>query len=65
MHGRTTMADRRPKAQNLTAIEEEVIVKYILHLDARGYPPLIGDVAAMANYILCSRQARLSEDTYE
>ena len=59
MHGRATMADRRPKAQNLTAIEEEVIVEYILHLDARGFPPLIGDMAAMANYILSSRQARL------
>ena len=54
MRGRTTMADRRPKAQNLTAIEKEVIVEYILHLDARGHPTLIGDVAAMANYpLLC------------
>ena len=58
MNGRTTVADRRPKVQNLTSIEEEVVVQYILHLDSRGYPPLIGDVAAMANYILLSRKAR-------
>ena len=53
------MADRCPKAQNLTTFKEEVIVKYILHLDTRGYPPLIGNVAVMANYILYSRNARL------
>ena len=59
MSGRTTMANRHPKAQNLTAIKKDVIIEYILHLDARGYPPLIGDVAAMANHILCSRNMRL------
>ena len=58
MSGRTTMADIRPKVQNLTVIEEEVIVKYNLHLDTREYPPLIDDVAAMANYVLHSRNAR-------
>jgi transcriptional regulator with XRE-family HTH domain len=57
MNGRTTMADRRPKAQKLTTIEEDVIVEYILHLDARGYPPLMENVAAMANHILQSRNA--------
>ena len=53
------MADRRSKVHNLTAIEEEVVVEYILYLDARGYPSLIGDVAAMANDILQSHDARL------
>ena len=57
MNGRTTIADRRPKVQNLTAIEEEVVVEYILNLDSRGFPPSMGDVAAMANYILRSRNA--------
>ena len=51
------MADRRPAVQNLTAIEEEAIVQYILDLDSRGFPPLIGDVREMADNILTSRNA--------
>ena len=52
INGRTTMADRHSKVHNLMANEEEVVVEYILYLDARGYPSLIGDVAAIANDIL-------------
>ena len=52
INGRTTMADRRPANQLLTEIEEEVVVQYILSLDAQGFSPLIGDVEAMVNSIL-------------
>jgi hypothetical protein len=58
MNGRTTMAERRPAVQNLSKIEEEVVVRYILDLDSRGFPPSIGDVAAMANHVLASRGAQ-------
>ena len=52
------MAERRPASHNLTKVEEEVIIRYILDLDLRGFPPLIGDVAAMADHILTSRGTR-------
>lgn len=55
MNGRTVMADRRPYTQNLTAIEEDVVVQYILNRDTRGFPPAISDVGAMASSILKSR----------
>ena len=58
MNGRTAMAERRPASHNLTKVEEEVIIQYILDLDLRGFPPLIRDVAAMADYILTSRGTR-------
>ena len=44
MNGATPIAERRPANQLLTEIEDEVIVEYILNLDSRGYPPLIGNV---------------------
>jgi hypothetical protein len=55
MKGRATMTDRRPFLQNLTAIEEDVVVQYILDRDSQGFPPTIVDVAAMADSILASR----------
>ena len=58
MNGVTPKADSRPASQSLTKIEEEVVVQYILDLDSRGFPPLIGDVEAMVNSILASRSAR-------
>ena len=33
----------------MTDLEEEVIVKYILDLDARAFPPRLANVEAMAN----------------
>ena len=40
---------------NLTKIEEEVVVEHILDIDARGYPPWLANVAAMANSLLAER----------
>ncbi|KFY28445.1 hypothetical protein V491_00458 [Pseudogymnoascus sp. VKM F-3775] len=58
MNGVTPKADSRPVSQSLTEIEEDVVVQYILDLDSRGFPPLIGDVEAMVNSILASQGAR-------
>ena len=58
MNGATPIAERRPAVQVLTAIEERVVVQYILDLDSRGFPPLIEDVREMANRILASRSTR-------
>ena len=52
MNGAATLANRRPSNQLLTKIEEEVVVRYILDLDARGFPPRLEDVEDMANHIL-------------
>ena len=64
----TTLRDRMngvtPKAvsyhgrSNLTKIEEEVIVQYILDRDSRGFSPRIVDVGDMANLLLWKRGAR-------
>ena len=39
----------------LTAIKEEVIIKYILDLNARGYSPLLTQVQDMTNKLLVAR----------
>jgi hypothetical protein len=58
MKGATSLGERRPASHNLTETEEEVVVQYVLDLDLRGFPPLIGDMAAMADHILASRGMR-------
>jgi len=39
MNGRTTLPERRLAAQNLTELEEQIIVNYILDRDSRGFSP--------------------------
>lgn len=58
MSGATPIANRRPVAQVPTALEETAVVQYILDLDARGFPPALGDVRVMADRILASRGSR-------
>jgi hypothetical protein len=45
----------RPVAHNLDELEEEVLCKYILELDHRGFSPGLHGVEDMANLILNSR----------
>ena len=39
----------------LTVIEEEVIVRHILELDSRGFPPRLAAVKVMADSLLAAR----------
>ncbi len=52
INGRSSRANYRPKAHNLTELEEEVIVRYILNLDIRGFVPRLASIEDIANYIL-------------
>jgi hypothetical protein len=58
MCGATPIANRRPMAQALTALEGETVVQYLLDLDARGFLPSPEDVRVMADRILASRGTR-------
>ena len=58
INGRTPRAESRPTSTNLTPIEEEVMIQYILDLDTRGFGPRLASVEDMANYILKSRGGR-------
>jgi hypothetical protein len=53
--GRTPRTETKANCHNLTELEEEVIVRYILDLDTRGFAPRLAGVEDMANYILESR----------
>ena len=62
---RTTLRDRRARQplrtdtmanlQNLTATKEQVIVKYVLKLVARGFPLRLAAVADIANSLRAER----------
>jgi uncharacterized protein YoaH (UPF0181 family) len=44
-----------PKSQSLTTTEEQVIVGYILELDARGFSPWLAAIANIANSLRAER----------
>ena len=44
-----------PKTRKLTSLEESVVVKHILDLDSRGFPPRLRAVEDMANQLLADR----------
>ena len=44
-----------PKSQSLTTTKEQVIVGYILELDARGFSPWLAAIADMANSLRAER----------
>ena len=44
-----------PNSRGLDNLEEKVIVKHILKLDARGFGPQLADVAAIANSLRAKR----------
>lgn len=58
MRGRTTKRDVRNARHILTPTEEETIVRYVLDLDSRGFPPRISGVEDMANLLLATRGAK-------
>ena len=58
MNGRTNLLERRPSATNLTALEENVLSRYIIDLDSREFAPRLGGVEDMANHLLETHQAK-------
>ncbi|KAJ6262132.1 hypothetical protein Dda_2937 [Drechslerella dactyloides] len=54
-NGRSSRCDSIPKSRNLTKLEEDAIVQYILELCARSFHPRLGSVEDMANQLLLAR----------
>ncbi|KFZ23990.1 hypothetical protein V502_01531 [Pseudogymnoascus sp. VKM F-4520 (FW-2644)] len=52
MTGRTSRRELKANCQKLTEVEEEVIIRYILDLDTRGFAPRLAGVEDIANYVL-------------
>jgi hypothetical protein len=57
LRGHVPLAERRNAQHKLTLTEEETLVRYILDLDSRGFPPRISGVEDMANLLLATRHA--------
>ncbi len=55
MAGIAPRDETRPNCSKLSKLEEEVIIRYILDLDSRGFAPRLTSVEDIANYILESR----------
>ena len=55
MAGRPSRRETKANSLKLTELEEEVIIRNILDMDARGFAPRPASVEDMANYILESR----------
>ncbi len=45
-------------SRKLTKLEEKVIIRYILDLDSRAFPPRRSDVEDIANRLLAERDGR-------
>ena len=58
MNGRVAKAETRNGRHPMTLTEEETLVRYILDLDTRGFPPRIRGVEDMANSLLATRHAK-------
>ena len=55
--GKPARRDCQPNSKKLTQREEEVIVRHILDLDARGFAPTYAAVRNMADKLLAARDA--------
>ena len=55
--GRPARRDTTPGVKKLTQLEEEAIVRYIIELCARAFPPRLCGVEDMANQLLRARDA--------
>jgi hypothetical protein len=51
MNNATLIRNHQLAVQNLTKLEEIVIVNYILDRDSRGFPPRQANVEDIANYL--------------
>ena len=50
--GRPSHSNTRPKSHKLNILEEEVIIRYIIDLDTRGFGPWLAGVEDIANHLL-------------
>ena len=50
--GITSRDKSRPNYLKLLKLEEEVIIRYILDLDSRGFTPQLTSIEDITNYIL-------------
>jgi hypothetical protein len=57
VQGTLSIRDTINKAQKLTNLEEEAIVRQILDLDSRGFPPRRSAVEDIANQLLAERDS--------
>jgi hypothetical protein len=55
--GMPARRDCQPTSKKLTELEEEVIVRYILDLEQRGFAPTYAAVRDMADKLLAARGA--------
>jgi len=58
LHGRASLAETRHGMLKMTPTEEETLIRHILDLDSRGFPPRFDHVRDMANLLLATRRAR-------
>ena len=55
--GKPARRDTMPNSRNLTDLEEQTIVQYVVELYTRAFPPRLGSVEDMANQLLHARDA--------
>ena len=55
--GKPARLDCQPNLKKLSQLEEEVIIRYILDLDQRGFAPTYAAVRAIADKLLAARGA--------
>jgi hypothetical protein len=53
-YGKPPRRDTKSPLRKLTDLEEEVLVRYILDLNTRGFPPRMSIVREIANILLAS-----------
>ena len=51
MTSRTPRRELKANRHMMTEVDEEVLIRYILDLDARGFAPCLADVEDMTNYL--------------
>ncbi|KAF5724953.1 Fot5 transposase [Fusarium mundagurra] len=56
-HGISSRYDTIPKSRKLSDLEEQAIIRFILDLDSRGFPPRLRGIEEMANRLLADRDA--------
>jgi hypothetical protein len=56
-HGTIARRDSMPNSRAITELEKQTIIKYVLDLDSREFPPAIAQIEDMANILRKSRDA--------